>query len=811
MNWLLDLAGIPDLTDGHVTAWRVMFARPYAPVLFGLGLVVAIVSAVYSYRREPADLRRLRRVFLGIVRSILILAIVLILLEPTLAVQRAGTLKSNIVVLVDTSLSMTIEDRRQSEPDRRRAARALGLLPYKGGGAQSLTKEQAKKTESPSRLSLVKGLLLNEDLGLVRELTRNCHVRLYGFGVEAKPLTIWRASAADEGEQQFRKALGDLRPDATATAVGPAIRAALDQLRGQPIAGMLLFSDGIHNRGENPLISAETAAALRIPIYTVSVGVPGTRDIAVTDILAEDVVFVKDKVVFPVSLVTRGLQGESVQLVLREGERIIEEKDIVIGSDEQDVEFEFLPEQEGEFTYTIEAPPLEDEPLTDNNSRSKTVRVISAKIRALYIEGEPRWEYRFIKNGMIRDQRIDPRFLLVEGDKQVAAEGSVFINKLPADPTELAEYDLIIFGDVDPKFFSPGQLEQIEEFVSKAGGGLLAIAGERFTPWAYRGTPLQHVFPVELGLRRKEGWETEIYEPRTQPFRMELTEEGRFHPVTRLAFDMSENARAWRRLPPMYWFAKVTRAKPAATVLANHSAARSQYGPQPLLVAHSYGKGVCLFSAVDEVWRWRLGRGDQYAYRFWSQAIQYLAIPHLLGQRRRIQITTEAEEYTIGVPVRVNTRLLDKAYQPSRAAEIRAVVRKDEQDVKTISLAAVEGKAGMFRGEFLPESDGIYAVGVTDEEDPSESATVSFTIRMPKIEFTRPETDTELMAQIAEATQGKAYRLDELASLPCDVAGKTRSVVTNDEKELWDTWFAVLVIVLLATVEWGLRKLWNLS
>ena len=117
----------------------------------------------------------------------------------------------------------------------------------------------------------------------------------------------------------------------------------------------------------------------------------------------------------------------------------------------------FTPQKAGEFDLTASIPPREDETVKDNNTASQRLRVIDSKIKVLFIEQEPRWEFRFIQSALLRDRRIDAKFLLLSGRPEAGQEpGSPYIEKFPATKEELFNYDLVIVGDVDPQSFTHG-------------------------------------------------------------------------------------------------------------------------------------------------------------------------------------------------------------------------------------------------------------------------------------------------------------------------------------------------------------------
>src|SRR5207249_5022284 len=105
----------------------------------------------------------------------------------------------------------------------------------------------------------------------------------------------------------------------------------------------------------------------------------------------------------------------------------------------------------------VEAVKQPDELDHDDNIRTAQVAVLDAKIAVVYVDGYPRWEYRYLKNEMIRDTTVDISCLLTSADPSFAQEGDRPIKRFPESIQELLDYDVVIFGDVDPRQFTDNQ------------------------------------------------------------------------------------------------------------------------------------------------------------------------------------------------------------------------------------------------------------------------------------------------------------------------------------------------------------------
>src|SRR6185437_14619007 len=116
----------------------------------------------------------------------------------------------------------------------------------------------------------------------------------------------------------------------------------------------------------------------------------------------------------------------------------------------------------------------------------------------LYLDSEPRYEFRYLKNYLERDESIDLNVVLLSSDPEYSEQDRSALPTFPASKDDLFAYDVVIVGDADTSYLSQSQMQNLVEFVTKKGGGILFVAGELYDPLSYKGTPLELLVPVEL-------------------------------------------------------------------------------------------------------------------------------------------------------------------------------------------------------------------------------------------------------------------------------------------------------------------------
>ncbi len=770
-RWLLDM-GEGDWAD--LSRWEIAWQGARRWPLLLLGGVMLALLVVHLYREQGRRLSPWRRWLMQGAKVAALLLLLAILLEPVLRAERITPVKSALGVLVDDSLSMGIRDRYLS-PEARRLVEGSPAGPL------------LDQPQSPARMEILKRLLADPDLDPLSALGREFDLKVFRFGEEVEETTPAEIAA--------------LEPRSASTDLGSAIRRSLEAFQGRSLSALVLLTDGQHNRGLDPVLAAEAARGQGVRLYAMGFGEPVARDLELTHLLAEDVVFADEEVPLYVKLRQSGFAGTTAEVVLRRGEVEMVRRAVTLGqAPEQTVSLHFTPDLVGTHTYTVELVPQPGELLDTNNQVSKVLRVIDQAIRVLYLEEEPRWFWRFFTAAALRDKRLRLSILLRSADPTLESDPN-YVFEFPESRHDMLGYDVVVFGDVNPAYFTDEQLTLLEEFVRSEGGGFLMVAGRRFSPGAWRGTPVETMLPVEFDAQ--PGLTAEGALSATATYRLLLTPEGRTSSVTRLLEDPEESLAQWDRLAGLYWFApNITRAKPAASVLATHDSEEARSGPLPLLVAMQYGRGRTMFLGTDETWRWRQTSGDLFR-RFWGQAIQYLSVVRLLGEARRVQLTADHSRYSVGDTVQLSARVLDEAYRPLEAERVLAVVRSEGLTESAVELRGSAARPGLFYGSFVASQVGQYFVWVEGAED---SGKAFFTVGPPRREFANPSMNQELLQHLTTSTGGKFYQVDELAGLLTDLQGERREVRHPVEDELWDAPVVLVLITLLLCIEWLVRK-----
>ncbi len=809
MHWLGWLLGIRDLESIH--DWRLGFAAPWAsqrPALVLFAALILAAATVVFYLRRQAVARRRGQISLITLRTLLLLLLLLCLAEPTLMLGYTRTSRALLVMLFDNTDSMNIADKLSAE-DRK----AL---------ADVVSSTAGTKGPDATRVQLVRRALEQDRTGIFARLARRYRLRLYALDRpdQVRPLEVGEEEGAPLDHDAFVALAKQLQPTGQVTALGSALNDLARRHQGHHVAGVVIFSDFDNNAGPDPLAAAPGVDA---PLFTVGLGPKQAVDLSVA-LQAPLIVKKGEKTDVTVTIRQSGLTGRSteVQLLARRlgasGDEALQTsatpvgpaRPITLDRDQMSVELPFTPDTAGRFVLQARVPPFEDEVLDDNNTAERDITVQDESLKVLFIEYEPTWEWRFIKEVFHRDPLVGLqgfRTFLQSADFKVRTTNPLFLPTLVRPRSEFFSYDVIFLSDVPAEMLSPHFQDMLQEYVGSFGGGLVVISGPRFGPQALANTKIAGMLPV-------------VVDPNAQirdrhPFTLQLTPQASQYDFMRLGDTPEENQRAWANLGKLPWYQPVLRPHPLATVLAQHPTDKCVDGvtPQPLIAIRRYGKGEVVYFGFDETWRLRRLYGEKYYRQLWGQMMYHLGLSRALGSQKRFQVRTDRSAYQTGDKVRLTVEAYNSDFEPlglpALSAELLPPAGDPTAKPQEISVPLARGK-NIYEVSFPVFTEGSHRVLVHDPVT-NRSVEVNFKVAPLTAERRSAVRDTALQQALAAKTGGQALELSQIDRLgKLLTQSRINLPVEHDTRPLWDTWLFLLLGLALMLGEWTLRKLMNL-
>ena len=734
--------------SGHIPAEYLVL------VLLALGAAVWVAYRTVAHRvSTPAW-----RILLGL-RLALITVLFFLLAVPILRTMRSRQ-EVFTVVLVDTSRSMRVSDTVAGQP---------GTF---------------------SRMAAARRLLLGDgqkDEGFLKKINRSGKVLVYGFDQDVRRITT-------EAE---------LKADGQFTNIFRGVRDMQAELRGMPLAAVVLITDGARNTGGSTQDAAALLKARGVPLYVVGLGnanPPG--DYEVVRVVSPKRVRRNSQVEVQTTIRHTGFK-EPFELTISRGDTVISKR-LVTPSTETDIDqvkVLFTPDHEGAATYRIAITPGKDELNKENNAREFNLDIQDDRLPVLYVEGSPRMEYRFLRRALYGDRDFRLVGLLRLGDKrfyvQGANESEAFLQKgFPETIEQLYAFQAIVLGDIEASYFTPAQLAMLEQFVRTRGGGLLMLGGvNSFGLGKYADTPIAKMLPVEI-TSTDGSYSDEQYQAR-------LTQSISVHPVMRLSLDPETNRTLWSQAPPLIGLTPVASVKPGALTLLTR-----EKDNKPVFAVQNYGVGRVAAFTSGGSWYWRVSvpSSVEFHEKFWKQLVRWLAV----GAKDRLTAETDADVYAPGKPAIIRATALAKDLQPVNDALVIATITDPQGNHEEIPMDWTLSEEGVYKAQYVPQEEGDYRVAVRVETWKMKPVETDFRVSEPMVEAADAGLKRDTLREMAKITNGRYFDYGEAAALPDEIAKIMQearfSGMKPEDNELWDTPLLFALAFGLMVTEWGFRR-----
>jgi uncharacterized membrane protein len=750
-----------------------------------LALLIVVSTAGLAWliwRRLPEAAPRVRnwRAWLVWGLEAAMVALLLALLwEPAITVAELKSQQNIIAVLVDDSLSMGIADAGADGKSTREAAAVKALDDGVLAGLQ-------KKFQT--RVYRLDGKLARVDQ------PDSASGKVEGF--PAIPLAVAGSTA------------GTAHMDVAATHINSGLQQLSAETSELPVGAVVLLSDGAENSGG---IDIETINALhnrRLPVHTIGFGKekPG-HDLEIDDVAVAAKAMADSRMTATVSFHQYGYARQKAVLDVKDGDKLLASKEVTLDKDGvgEDETMFFNAGDAGVKSIGFVLEPLPDEENAANNAVTRLVDVSGDQKRILYVEGEPRWEFKFIRRAEAEDKGVDIVSMLRTTENKIYRQGiadpSELADGFPTKAEDLFKYQAIIIGSVEAGYFTPVQLELLREFVDKRGGGLLFLGGrDSLSDGGWGSSSLADLFPTFVGNEKGTF--------KRENATVALTAAGAESPITRIVDDRAANIERWRKLPYLNDYQDPGAPKPGATVLAQMMAGRTM----PLLVTQRYGHGKTAVLATSGTWRWQMSSplDDPSHDLFWQQLLRWLAADSPGQVVASIPQQTLMDEGH----VKLTAVVRDKEFTPAADAKVTAHLIGPDGLSEMVDLAPVPNTPGTFAMDWTAEKPGSYVAEVTADKvgaggEELGKDVVDFRREDGVAENFHTEQNRELLEKLSDETGGRYWEGSELGRLPKEISYSEAGISVRDTKELWDMPVVFLVLLGLMSADWLLRRKWG--
>ncbi|HYR58681.1 MAG TPA: glutamine amidotransferase, partial [Chthoniobacteraceae bacterium] len=674
---------------------------------------------------------------------------------------------------------------------------------------------------------------------------------------------LWRTRLA--GTFEVRNYFADSRLQATqdfrevnfagrTTALGAALRTLAERHRGQPLAGVIVLTDGVAADLEGMDLAGLP------PIFPVVLGSDQPpRDLAIASTAVTQTSFEDAPVTVQADVTAIGAPGEEIVAKLfaidaaKQGENAkpVAEQTLTVPRDSERIVFRFQlrPDKTGVLFYRLRIaakgewdakPEASSEATLANNETIVTVDRGAGAQRVLYVSGRPNWEYKFLHRAiegdsqtqlvaLIRIAKREPKFEfrgragessnpLFRGfgnqskeeveqyDKPVLVrlgteDAFELRDGFPKTAEELFKYRAVIVDDLEAEFFTADQMSLLQRFVSERGGGFLMLGGmESFVEGGFARTAIGDMLPVYVGQ------ESGIKNPESaapRELRLALTREGWLQPWARLRNNEADERARLTALPRFDILNRTREAKPTAMVVATVSDGQREY---PALVTQRFGRGRTAALLIGDLWA--SGLGDEARQKdlgkAWRQLVRWLVadVPEPIELR--------AEPQTGGELVKLLVRARDAKFLPMENAAVTLKVQPVAGGAPiTLQAEASAEEPGLYEASYIPRESGGYRVDASVAGESGAAlgaAATGWTTDLAAAEFRSLVPNRALMEAVAKKTGGEVLTPERLESFARELPARRAPVTENFTQPLWHTPAMLLFALACFVGEWGIRR-----
>ncbi len=595
-------------------------------------------------------------------------------------------------------------------------------------------------------------------------------------------------------------------PEGESTLLRDTLQELTRRYAGMNIAGALLLSDGVETREATDDWAFDTRP---FPIYSVRLEPDADwsvdPDIHLDSANTPRRTTVGWKTEFTAVVSGQGTGGQPVNVQLFKDGVLHEEKptQLLDEGGSRETTFELDHPQIGVFNYRVYLPPLPGESNTNDNEFAISVRVSDSKNRLLYVEGPPRWGYKFLRRALIANRQITPIIFYTGFDGK--PYGGVPVGNMTSGMTEneLALLKVVVIGNLDGETLTETRAQNLVTFV-EAGGSLVVLGGTE--TWGTSGlsrTALRSVMPLRKHATKPIQGE--------QPFAVHITDAGKAHPA------FAGDAAYWAAIPPILTFF------PRAVMTAGAQAlveVESPEGRYPVVISHRYGDGKVVVILTDSLWNWQLTGNalESKPYqRFWDQLISWLLPSEEDLNTQSIDIFANRDGLFLGEKIELSARLDESLTTEATRVKCNLVLPdKREVPYAMVAQPVTTPTGKTYPGyvvSFTADTPGLYtATAITGEGvGEIESEPLSFYVKPFTPESMPRPINIPVLQTISKSSGGRFFeKLSDLNRAMEVLRTNSIEEQTVEYNTRWQTWPVITIMMLLLAAMWAIRKSQNM-
>jgi hypothetical protein len=549
--------------------------------------------------------------------------------------------------------------------------------------------------------------------------------------------------------------------------ISEVFRMVNDQFANRNIGAILLATDGIYNRGSNPLYESKNSEA---PIYTIALGdtIP-KKDILISNVNYNNIAYLGNNFQLEVSIEAYQSAGRNSRLTVSDNSGVVFSRDIAITANEfrLTVPLTLPAKSKGIQKYQISLSSIPGELSVENNKQIIFVEVVDGRQDVLLIANATHPDLTAIRQSLEinKDYRVKVAFADDVENKDIQNSGLVILHQLPSTTNNAQKI-----------------LQQVQ---SKS---ILFILGAQSNNGAF--SSAQNLLNI-------------VSSGSTQEARVKVQDDF-------FGFTLSETLqKKLVNFAPLVAPFGSYALKGPGTQLLNQQIGNVATA-MPLLVFGNDAERKIGVLAGEGIWRWRLEEFEESGNHdavneLLGKTVQYLSSR---DNKRKFRVYTTKKSFDENERILFNAELYNDSYELVNSPDVKLRV-KNKSGNNYDYLFSKSGNAYILDAGVLPSGEYSYQAN-TNLGSKKYDASGQFVISQQQTEFQQTTANHQLLYSLSKQSGGKMIYPDEVSQLPELIKAnenvKTISYEGRKYEELINMKILFFLILALLSIEWFSRK-----
>ncbi|MGQ9642615.1 MAG: vWA domain-containing protein [Ignavibacterium sp.] len=597
---------------------------------------------------------------------------------------------------------------------------------------------------------------------------------------DLKNNVMFYSFASDVKQIDADKITDELKFDKTSTNFNKIFNS--DLLKDKNVASLTIISDGVITEGSSPVYAAEKFG---IPVISVAVGDSSKKkDVAIRNVLFNEYVYAETPTSISATITNNGFEGQSISASLFEGNSLIEQQQIILDeSGVNSANFTYTAQQSGEKKLSIRINNLSGESSTANNVYPFFLNVRSNKIKVLLLSGSPSPDLSFIKNALQKENNFQvntltqvssSNFLEINPNQKIDSADVIFLLSFPTKETSQEIFNRVkekILNKNTPFFLMLNSSTDISKLSQISNELPLTIQN-------IRGDYLN-----------------------AQP---DLNTDELNNPIISTNINLND----WNNLPPVLYTSGNILPKTESKVLSYLKVDNNRL-KQPLIVSRNFASKRSVCFVGKDFWKWKLQTAPKNIQLYDNLIINIAKWLSVTDEQKQFNVRTLRKFYSAGDEVEFFAELYDESLNPINDAEINIKI-KSTTDETELSLTSIGN--GLYEGKIklLKSGDYNYSAEAKLNGKLYKKESGRFNVGDIDIEMIETRMNFELLNDLSLRTGGSLFFPDDSDFIINKIRESIKKVSDNKVVEsqfrLWSNEWMLVIVILLFSLEWFIRK-----